>query len=74
MADDVVSEHLEAKLKSILEAIVGLVKPRLKTKAQVTRLQEKLIDYHSNDELVSIIDEVIKILAQILPKVKATLE
>ena len=49
MADDVVSEHLEAKLKSILEAIVGLVKPRLKTKAQVSRLQEKLIDYHSND-------------------------
>lgn len=69
-----VADPLETRLKAILEFSVGLVKPRLKTKSQLAKLQDRLVDYHSNEELAEIIEDVLKILGQVLPKVKGSIE
>lgn len=41
--------ELEVRLKNILQICVDLIKPKLKTKAQATELQDLLIDYQNND-------------------------
>ena len=68
-----VIDPFEAKLKTILEYTVNLVKPRLKTKSQLAKLQDRLVDYHSNEELVEMIEDVLKILGQVLPKAKGSI-
>ena len=48
-------------MKRVLELSVNLAKQRLKSKTQLAQLQTVLTDYSSNEELIVIVEKVLKL-------------
>ena len=52
-------------MKRVLEMSVNLAKQRLKSKTQLAQLQTILTDYSSNEELILIIEKVLRMIAKV---------